>query len=263
MGLGGQGLTSDLPKSENENKIISYCKAFSIHEGFEIIGACDPDENKRKLAEKHYGINTYKTLKDCKEHFDIAVVATPDNYHFPILKQLSKRKPRLVICEKPICEDLKQAKEIVKLYNSKKISLAVNYTRRFLPHYDYLKQYGKPIYATCSFNRGLLHTASHAVDLFNMLGVDNYKLIEIPTNYRVWDIKVYYKNYKFSEVRLGKKPVWDYYDNSHWHVVENVYNFLEGKEPLKCTGEDGLRALETCYKLTEVKKIDDKSNLRN
>lgn len=83
-----------------------------------------------------------------------------------------------------------------------------------------------------------------------MIGANEYRLIEIPTEaYRVWDLKVYYKNHVFKEVRVGDMPVWEYYDKSHWHVVENAYNFLENKELLKCTGEDGLRALEICYEL--------------
>lgn len=255
VGLGGQGLGADLPGSGNEHKIISFTKAFSLHEGFEIIEACDPDEEKRNLAEKYYGIKTYTKLRECKEQFDVAVVATPDNYHYSILMQLAERKPKLVICEKPICEDLKQAKTIVELYKSKGITLMINYTRRFLPYYDYLKQCGKPIYATCMYNRGLLHTGSHAVDFFNMIGVDNFKLIEIPIEeYRVWDIKVYYEHHVFSEIRTGDMPVWKYYDKTHWHIIENAYNFLEGKEPLKCTGEQALQALEICYKLMEGAK---------
>jgi hypothetical protein len=34
-----------------------------------------------------------------------------------------------------------------------------------------------------------------------------------------------------------------------WHVTENAHNFLEGREALKCTGEDSLRSLEICFEL--------------
>lgn len=264
IGLGGQGLIADLPKSENENKIISYCKAFLIHEGFEIIGACDPDEEKRKLAEKHYGINTYKTLKECKESFDIAVVATPDNHHFPMLRQLAEKNLKLVICEKPICEDLKQAKGIVKLYKTKNIPLMVNYTRRFLPYYQELKKFydmglfGEIKQCKLLFNRGWLHTATHGIDLFNWFCGD--KTIPTKIEYcghesgRVWMASILFDKHFWSEERLHQQKVWDYYNFSHWYIVENAYNFLEGKEALKCTADDALKALEICYKLMEGAK---------
>jgi hypothetical protein len=35
-----------------------------------------------------------------------------------------------------------------------------------------------------------------------------------------------------------------YYDHHTRHVIDNAYNFLEGKEELKCTMYDGLKALE-------------------
>jgi hypothetical protein len=33
------------------------------------------------------------------------------------------------------------------------------------------------------------------------------------------------------------------------YVAENAYNFLEGKEELKCTGEMALKSLEMCFEL--------------
>jgi hypothetical protein len=47
-------------------------------------------------------------------------------------------------------------------------------------------------------------------------------------------------------------PVPEYYDNHMKYVVDNAYNFLEGRESLKCTGEDALRSLEICYELMEA-----------
>ena len=41
----------------------------------------------------------------------------------------------------------------------------------------------------------------------------------------------------------------DYYDFHTRYVIENAYNFLEGKEELLCTGEDALKALEIMEEL--------------
>lgn len=254
MGAGGQGSEADQPGSGNEHKIISYGHAFSAHPGFNLLGFYDIDREKAFKAADAW-------RSDALPHWpiiaDVIVIATLDDTHYEqLLKAIDHRlPPDLVICEKPICTDLEQAREIVDLYSKKNIPLMVNYTRRFLPYYDHLKQYGKPIYGTCAFNRGWMHTATHAIDFFNMIGCDNYRMIEIPADsYRVWDLKVYYKDHVFSEVRTADMPVWDYYDKSHWYIAENAYNFLEGKEPIKCTGENALAALEKCFELMEGRK---------
>ena len=125
----------------------------------------------------------------------------------------------------------------------------VNYTRRFLPYYDYLKRHGKPKFGLCVFNRGWLHTATHAIDFFNMIGCKDYEIYESSSEQRRWFLGAWYDDHTFIESRIGEEPVWWYYDKSHRHIVDNAYNFLAGKEPLKCTGEDALKALEKCYEL--------------
>jgi hypothetical protein len=184
-----------------------------------------------------------------KNLVDIAIVSTSDNTHYEILKQLAEYPLKLVIVEKPICENLEQAREIVELYKAKGIPLMVNYTRRFLPYYDNLKEYGKPISSVCRFNRGWLHTASHAIDFFNMLGCDNYSIFESDSNSRVWIITVAWKYNIFTEHRFGEQPVWPYYNKSHMHIMNNAYEFLEGREEIKCTGEMALHSLEICFNL--------------
>lgn len=256
VGAGNQGALADAPGSGNEHKIISFAHAFKEHPGFEIIGIADTDEKKSKYAESLWR-EPDSIGKGCsKIKPDIVVIATPDDTHCELLKYFVEQPLKLVICEKPLCTDLQQAREIVELYKSKGIPLMCNYTRRFLPHYDRLKKHGKPTYAKCIFNRGWLHTATHAIDFFNMIDCDNYYIEKFPfEDVRVWDINVFYDNYVFSEKRYGNDPVWNYCDKQTWYVADNAYNFLEGREQLKCTGEDGLRALEICYELMEGAKI--------
>ena len=254
IGCGNQGCMSDIPGSNNEQKIISFAKAFKGHKNTNELIFYDIDIEKAKEAATIWdGIFTCD-LELALKHADIVIIATTDNKHYELLKKSAEYDLKLVICEKPICEDLKQAREIVELYKRKNIPLMINHTRRFLPYYDKLKQYGKPVYATCAFNRGWLHTGTHAIDFFNMLGANNYRMVEMPTEaYRIWDLKVYYKDYVFSEARINDMKVWDYFNNATLHLVVNAYNFLKGKEELKCTGEDGLKALEICYELMGVK----------
>jgi len=182
------------------------------------------------------------------KNIDVAIVAIPDDKHFDILKQLAEYPLKLVVCEKPICTDLNEAREIVALYKAKNIALMVDYTRRFIPHY--WKLYGDtPIYGLCQFNRGWLHTGTHAIDFFNMIGCKNYDIHQVNADFRVWNIDVIYPRWLFKEIRIGNQPIPDYFNSHLEHLAENANNFLQGKEPLKCTGEMALKSLETCFEL--------------
>jgi len=259
IGLGGQGCLADGLGSGNEDKIISFANAIIKHDGFELVGGCDIDQDKRNNAERYWGMKTFNSFIDCDKHFDVAVVATSDNCHFEILKQLVDYRPKLILCEKPICTDLKQAREIVELYKAKEIPILVNYTRNFLPYYEDLKQrynsgeFGKIVSANVVFNRGWKHTATHAISFLEWFfdGQYNGKIMECETDYRIWQMDLFFEKYHWREERIGDMPVWDYYDKSHWHVVNNAFQFLEGKEELKCTGEQALRSLEICFELME------------
>ena len=267
IGCGGQGCMADAPGSENSEKIISFAHAFAEHEGFFIFGFIDKDKEKANDATKIWGGNIYSSIKNAFDvakmeiygPIDVAVVTTPDDHHYEILKELTDYPLRLVICEKPICNDLEQAREIVALYRAKGIPLMVNYTRNYLPYYENLKQryesgeFGKIVSANVVFNRGWEHTATHAISFLEWFFNSQYngKIMECETDYRIWQIDLYFEKYHWREERIGDMPVWDYCDKQTWYVVDNAYNFLEGKEPLKCTGEDGLNALEICYELME------------
>lgn len=219
----------------------------------------DAEYDKARNAAIKFNGNAFYTIEEAIKYIDIAIVATPDNEHYKILKQLAKYPLKLVICEKPICEDLQQAREIVELYKIKGILLMVNYTRRFLPYYHNIKElsdsgmFGDLVSANIVFNRGWLHTASHAIDfiewLFNGNRSDRINIVECNTDYRIWQIQLFWEKHYWQEQRISDMPVWSYYDKTHWHVVDNAYKFLEGKEGLMCTGEDALNSLEMTYKL--------------
>jgi len=260
IGCGGQGALADAPGSGNEHKIISFAHAIKLHEGFELIGFDDKCNRKAYDAMQIWGGYATTIRYACEAlNTDIVIITSPDDTHYEILKQIAEYPLKLVICEKPICKDLEQAREIVELYKEKNIPLMVNYTRRFIPKLQELKkryengEFGKIVSANIVFNRGWKHSATHAIDFCEWLfdGEYNGKIMECETDYRIWQLDFYFEKHHWREERIGDMPVWDYYDNSMWYLAENAYNFLEGKEDIKCTGKDALNALEICYELME------------
>ena len=263
--MGGQGSEADQPGNGNEYKIISFTHAFKLHPGFTNPILYDIDPAKAEKAAKAW--NTHKTNDYVFalgfQRFDVAIVATPDDTHCEILKTLAKHQLKLVICEKPLCTDLREAREIVELYRAKNIPLMVNYTRRFTPKYQEMKRfydmgvYGKAEGAHLLFNRGWIHSATHGMDLFNWFFGDSirpkieYVGFEVP---RRWLLSICFEKYFWSEIRQNEQPVSNIFDNTAWYLTENAYNFLDGKEPLKCTGDDALKALEKCFELMAGEK---------
>lgn len=266
IGAGGQGALSDAPGSGKEEKIISFAHALKEHPGFKWLAFYDEIEEKAYLAKEIWGGTWFIALDEIGDHhIDVAIVSTPDDSHYEILKQLAEYPLRLVIVEKPICTDLQQAREIVELYKAKGIPLAVNYTRRFIPELQELKQryeageFGKLLHYNINFNRGLIHSGSHAVDflgwLFDYDLPRGLMLTEIEADYRIWQIDLFFEKFHWREERItNDMPVPSYFDKHTWYVVDNAYNFLEGREPLKCDGEQALKALEICYNLMREQK---------
>jgi hypothetical protein len=80
----------------------------------------------------------------------------------------------------------------------------------------------------------------------------------VPTDYRwVFQWGMFYENQFYSEhaVNFAKNQHVDgIYDQHLYYVMDNAFEFLEGRQKLICTGEDALRALEECYKFMEVLK---------
>ncbi|MCX6723043.1 MAG: Gfo/Idh/MocA family oxidoreductase, partial [Candidatus Staskawiczbacteria bacterium] len=106
---------------------------------------------------------------------DIVSICVPDGQHFLILKKIIKYKPKLVICEKPITTKIVDTEKIIKLYKKNKISVLVNYSRRFDVVIQQLKKdlsenkYGRVVSASGIYSKGILHNGSHLIDLASFL----------------------------------------------------------------------------------------------
>lgn len=180
--------------------------------------------------------------------------------------ELIQYKPKLVICEKPLCNDYVNAAKIVDIYEAVNIPLLINYTRRFVPELITLKKnyqsglLGKLVNATITFNRGMIHTGTHAIDFLEWLQdgdtkSDDKLVVAIKymndIKYRVWNIQLFFENFFWQEQRIGSMDVPEYFDFSTRHVVDNAYAFLYKGEALKCTGKDAVIALRIAEDLSD------------
>jgi len=267
IGSGNKGALADAPGTGNENKYLSYGHAVQDHAGYELLGFSDIDKIKAINAASIWGGEDFcipqEYCEDCEDRFyhkaDVIIVANPDDMHYETLSIIADYYPKLVICEKPLCTSLEQAVGIVGLYQSRGIPLLLDYTRRFIPYWQRARadvnKAGEFLKGYCYFNRGVAHTLSHFIDLALWFkgNLDGIHIEEVEASYQwVFQWGLFYEKDFFSEhaVNFVKNPQVDsIYDKHLWYVMDNAYNFLEGKEALICTAEDGLKALQECIRL--------------
>lgn len=261
IGAGKQGAFCDIAGTGCEHKVISHAKAFKMHDNFDLIGFYDKDITAMKKAAIEWDTGWFASLEDAFEN-DISIVSicTPDSTHYEVLKEVLQFHPQLVLCEKPIATDINQAEEIVAEYKDAGIPILVNYTRRFIPQFQVLKnsirndEFGNFLWGSGVFNRGWAHTATHMVDfvfwLLEGCNTGEFTVKEVKgADYRIFRIDLFFENLHW-QIQSGGEvdPIFDLHMR---YVVDNIYKHLTVGEPLRCTSEDALWALKACFILQE------------
>jgi predicted dehydrogenase len=189
IGAGKIGAFFDTPQSE---EVLTHAHAFSKHPGFHLLGFVDTNIDLAEQAAGIWGGEAFTSVAEAfsRNTIDVAIVATPDKFHYAILKELAAHPLRLVFAEKPLTTLLASSEEIVGLYRERKISLAVNYTRRFVPEFIALHNeirsgtLGGFLSGTGYYGKGTLHNGSHLIDLLRFLLGD---ITEIQTTSSIQD----------------------------------------------------------------------------
>ena len=136
IGCGNIGGLYDL---ENEN-IQTHAKAISKNNWIEKVDVFDINiELQKKICEKYdfNGLNFDEKIN--LKNYNIVCINTPTDTHFQYLKLCLESKVRLIVCEKPVSNSIDELDDIMSLYNSGESKIVVNYFRRFLTTYLYLK----------------------------------------------------------------------------------------------------------------------------
>ncbi|HOJ49681.1 MAG TPA: Gfo/Idh/MocA family oxidoreductase [Spirochaetota bacterium] len=202
VGLGriGWELSND-PKRE---KPTTHVECILSTEETELVAGCDIDSDKVEKFQKRFKINTYKNIDEMlnKEKIDILHIATPTKTHKEILiKAIDKNIP-VIICEKPLTSNLKEAKKVLKKIKKSSSKLIVNYERRYSKDYKYVKEIieskkygellsinGKLYIKTGSIKKALWHDATHLIDIIMFLtGENKIKLKNVLNNNKVLNL---------------------------------------------------------------------------
>lgn len=107
-------------------------------EGVEIVGFYDPNEVTSAEVSEKFGIKHYLDIDELIEEIDAADIVTPTQFHFPVCEKLL-RKSKHVFVEKPMVNDMDEAKKILKLVNEAKVKFQVGHVERFNPAFSALQ----------------------------------------------------------------------------------------------------------------------------
>ncbi|EHJ01501.1 oxidoreductase domain protein [Clostridium sp. DL-VIII] len=307
VGAGNIGAFFDKPLSMN---ILTHAHAFSNTEKFNLLGFIDLDRSKAEEASVIWTTSVFESLEDAfRMHtVDIISMCVPDNYHYEILKKVLNFPVKLVFAEKPLAKTLEEAKEIRNLYYEKGTACLINYSRRFVPEFEEIRneffdgKYGKFITGSGYYGKGVLHNGSHMVDFLRYIlgeitttqsfnynydfyeddpsisAIINFKnggiftMMNVPCNlYTIFELELLFERKKIKIKDSGFKiEVYDLADSTIFkgyknllkkkeynsslgrameNAVDNIWNYMKKGEKLKCTLEDGFKAMKICEKL--------------
>ncbi|MGB9607599.1 MAG: Gfo/Idh/MocA family protein, partial [bacterium] len=110
-------------------------------DGLELVAICDIEKARTEQAKNDFPfVKTYNSLEDLLNdcQFDLAVIVTPHNTHYPLAMQcLSAGKN--VVLDKPFCITPKEATDMINHAKEKGVMLSVFHNRRWDGDYLALK----------------------------------------------------------------------------------------------------------------------------
>jgi UDP-N-acetylglucosamine 3-dehydrogenase len=115
-----------------------HCSSYRHHSDTELVAVCDLMEERASASGREYGVPAYTELSELllKETVDVVVVATAGiekgSHHFmPVMAAIAAGKDVLV--EKPISNNIDEARRMVDFAREKNVRFACNLNHRFTP----------------------------------------------------------------------------------------------------------------------------------
>lgn len=149
----------------------------------------DPLQLKRGVAIFPW-VRGYAEVRTCleQERPDLVVIATAPETHAKIIEECLRQKISMVLCEKPLCLDVDEAKKIASLLAISTTTFVLNYQRRFFHFFSETKAriaagaFGHIQQVTGYYSNGLYNNGSHLVDAITFLLTDDIEWVSATKN---------------------------------------------------------------------------------
>ncbi len=164
----------------------SHTMALLDNPRIRLVAGCDSDIEKLSVWHKAVsGAKSYQRSEDMyrQEKPDIVTVAVPEEFHKAEALAAIAARPRLVILEKPVALNTREAQDIKNASEEFGVPVMINHERRFAEDYrkarEYMREIGtlQSIYASlssslCIYDRrgestgacSLFHDGTHLID---------------------------------------------------------------------------------------------------
>jgi len=104
----------------------------------QLAGVSDIDTTTVKTIADRFHTNSFTTHKDMIKEIDAAIIATPTVTHHKIAMDMLNQGKHVLV-EKPICESVQKAEELVKKAKKEGLILAVGHIERYNPVVRFVK----------------------------------------------------------------------------------------------------------------------------
>jgi hypothetical protein len=123
--------------SNFSEQLVTHAQVISADSDFQLNFGIDPNESTRKLFSQKFGVPTFATLEEAKSEgsLDLYVISSPPITLSRNLEAVIHRKPTFVLLEKPIADNLDEARRYRNLKNLGESKVFVNYQRNYHPHF--------------------------------------------------------------------------------------------------------------------------------
>ena len=107
--------------------------------------------------------------------YDVISIGTWHKLHSKWTIEAARHSPRVILCEKPMADSLKTAKEMIKSCEENNVNLIIGHQRRFLPSFIEAKdlisngEIGKVELIKSDSAMGLFNWSTHHFDMFRFL----------------------------------------------------------------------------------------------
>ena len=184
IGLGNIGFGYDIDKPKY---VFTHSRAYLGNKNINLVAGVDIKLARRKMFSRATNVKAYRNIaefkKSSKERVDIVSICTPTAAHYQSIRECLGFGPKVIVLEKPISANIKEAREIVKLCRQNKIGLYVNYWRRVDPFFGKVKKIiagknmGELLFGIICYSGGLYNNGSHFIDLLNFWLDNGFKKV--------------------------------------------------------------------------------------
>ena len=144
----------------------------------EAMEECDDRFDERSEYRPTHHTDAHEMLES--EELDVVSVAVWHGGHAKWTIAAASRRPKAVLCEKPVAHDLGSAQEMLMVCRRNGVKLAIGHQRRFLPSYTLARELveqgaiGDVQLISSVAGAGLPNTSSHEADMMRyVLGDDD------------------------------------------------------------------------------------------